>query len=219
MPFNFGSVKKAEQCCSTQTQIKKDQWECMGVLSAPSFPTVNNRLPDSALESSISNTTQPSSLFWRGLRTHPSVCSQNWEYFTVPFWLMTEAARKLQSRHDSMEQQLHCAKQLPTAFSSARCEQRAQLTWNRAHSSIAGKPGLQQGPSATRTKCQHSLQPPDKSPATTLQCFFFFYVFSSISVENSYTAAGTEIFSNKLTSDGAAKYIPKVWSYFGHSKF
>lgn len=82
MPFNFGSVKKAEQCCSTQTQIKKDQWECMGVLSAPSFPTVNNRLPDSALESSISNTTQPSSLFWRGLRTHPSVCSQNWEYFT-----------------------------------------------------------------------------------------------------------------------------------------
>jgi len=149
----------------------------MGVLSAPSFPTVNNCLPDSALESSISNNTQPSSLFWRGLRTHPSVCSEKWEYFMVPFWLMTEAAHKLQSRH-FVGQQLHCTKQLPTVdtSSSARYEQRAQLTCStrnaKAHSSTAGKPGLQQGPSATRTKHHHLLQPPDKSTAITLQCFF-----------------------------------------------
>ena len=111
----------------------------MGVLSAPSFPTVNNCLPDSALESSISNNTQPSSLFWRGLRTHPSVCSEKWEYFMVPFWLMTEAAHKLQSRH-FVGQQLHHTKQLPTVdtSSSARYEQRAQLTCStrnaKAHS-------------------------------------------------------------------------------------
>lgn len=45
---------------------KEEQWDCTGVFIAPSFPTVNNLLPDSGLESNFWNNIQPSSLFGVG---------------------------------------------------------------------------------------------------------------------------------------------------------